>query len=303
MGRLHHALLCIALTGSVAHAQPNTRRDAAEHFSRGETAQAQKRYREAIAEYEQAYAAVPHANALFNIAFCYEQLDEWTRAADYYARYLDEDRHAPDAVAVTDKIRQLRAKIDATHPPPPPVHGEPPPPDNQPPALVEPIVDTPAPPPSPLSRWHAAVSYGLGFGDVPVERYLARAGMRFGGRFDADAIFGAFGRNDYALGVSGRFVFVRGNFAAPFARAAVTLGYAKQDSSSSAQAKAPIGFELGGGVLLGAAGAFELGAAVRWVTGGWDSTTTTSPSYVNDSMEFAIDFGFVFDFGLIAAAR
>ena len=75
--------LAILLVCGVAHAQP-ARREAGEHFKAGQQAQAEGRYRDAIAEYDQAYALLPHANALFNIAFCYEKLGEWAQAADYY---------------------------------------------------------------------------------------------------------------------------------------------------------------------------------------------------------------------------
>ena len=279
------AWLCVA--GSVVDAGPQTQREAAGHFTRGETAQAQGRYEDAIAEYQRAYALVPHANALFNIAVCYERLSDWQRSVEFYQRYLD-DGPASDADEVGDKIRGLRAKIEpvgvaprdssSTSLPPPP-----------PPATPLPL------------RWHGGVSYGIGFGDAPIERYLAHAGRQFAGRFDLDAIIGSFGRNDQAFGVVARMVLVRANRFAPFARGALTLGYAKQDSSSAAEMRFPIGIEAGGGVEFGTGGRFELFAATRWLHGGWDAVATTADSYVNDAFTVTIDLGISFDFGAIGS--
>jgi hypothetical protein len=155
-------------------------------------------------------------------------------------------------------------------------------------------------------HWHVGVSYGFAFGDVPSERYLVHGGRTFGGRFDADAIAGAFGHNDYAVGLMTRLALSRGKWS-PFIRAGATVGVAKQDASSMAGTKFPLGVEVGGGVQLGTRGRFELTAVGRFVTGGWDATTTTSPSYINDGFAFAIDFGFSFDIpftlGITASGR
>ena len=295
--RMTRAVAIVALIACpcVALAQPRTRSEAAGHFARGEAAQADGRFREAIDEYEQAYALVPHANALFNIAVCYERLSEWQRAVDYYQRYLD-DGPANDAPEVIKKIRALQARIALDTPV---VLGNAwvPPPTRQ--TEVHAVTVPEATPPE--LHWHGGVSYGVGFGDAPTERYLAHAGRTFAHRFDVDAIVGSFGKNDHAIGVMGRVVFARVQRFAPFARGAVTLGYAKQDASSAAGMRFPIGLEAGGGVEFGTRGRFELFAATRWIRGGWDATETTSDSYVNDSFAFTIDLGLSLDFGAIRA--
>jgi hypothetical protein len=294
-------LIAIALlTPAVAWAQPSPRQQAAENFKRADLADKQGRYADAIAEYEQAYALAPHPDVLFNIATDYEHLQDWERAAEYYQRYLDErDSPATDADAVRIKIRDLRAKV----PPPPPIA------DRQPPVSdVQPATDlwrTNLPVPVAVveePHWHVGGSYGLGFGDVPSERYLVHGGRTFGGRFDLDAIGGAFGRNDYALGIMARVVILRDRLS-PFVRAGATIGIAKQDASSIADTRFPIGFEAGGGIQFGARGRFELAAVMRFVSGGWDSASTTADSYVNEPFTVAIDLGFSFDVPLIAAAR
>jgi tetratricopeptide (TPR) repeat protein len=293
------AWLCGGATAALAQAP--TRQEAAEHFKRATAAEKDGRHQEAIDEYLLAYTLVPHADVLYNIGVNYEALKEWARAVEYYQRYLDERSERPsDADAVAAKIRELRTRIPAPPPPvEPPGTGEPGAPPG-PPA----IIDTPPPPPyNPLARWHAGLSYGLGVGDAPVERFLGHAGMRFGQRFDIDGIVGAFGKNDYALGVMGRLLLSRINLAQPFVRAAVTIGYAKQDASSGADTRFPVGFEAGGGLQIGARGKIEVDAVVRWIAGGWDAAATTADSYVNDTFAFAFDVGVVVDFAIISGVR
>jgi hypothetical protein len=303
------ALVIIACLAAIdpAHAQPQNRQKAAEHFKRAEAAEKAGRHQEAIDEYLAAYSLIPHADVLFNIALNFEALQQWAPAAEYYQRYLDERTDPPaDADAVRAKIREIRTRI-----PPAPGSGNtgdprpPRPPQGDPPAPPFGISDQPPPPPStPLSRWHGGGSYGFGFGDAPVERYLLHAGMRFAHRLDVDAIVGVFGKNDHAIGLMGRLLLgPRGANAQPFARGAVTIGYAKQDASSSAGTRFPVGAEAGAGVQLGAKGRVELVAALRFTAGGWGADETTADSYVNDAFAFAVDLGVVLDFGIISGVR
>ncbi len=70
------------------------------------------RYKEAIGAFEQAYAITPVANLLYNIALCYEKLNDLDNAHAYYKRFIV----APDAnadvrstaLARMDEIDQLR---------------------------------------------------------------------------------------------------------------------------------------------------------------------------------------------------
>lgn len=292
-------VLGLALLGVTADAvaQPKPpadaeRRSAAEHFRKGQAAQKAERFREAIEEYEQAHALVPHPNTLFNIAVCYEKLGEWSQAADYYERYLDEPGEHRDAATVKDKIAELRARSQPVAPPP----------VAEQPAVVEQPA-TPEPTAEPMAlptaakrgRVHVGLSYGIGFGDAPTERYLGYGGIQIAERFELDAILGKFGKNDLAIGVQGKVLLDRIGRLAPFGRGAVTLGYATQDASSAAESRFPIGFEAGGGVLFGARGRFELAAVVRWTRGGFDMESTVVDSYVNDTYAIAIDLGFAFD--------
>lgn len=293
MRSLALALVVVLGHASAAHAQPrDSRTDASELFARGQTAQAEGRYRDAITAYEQAYALVPHAYALYNIAVCYERLEDWQAAADNYERYLARDPSAADAGEVRTKIRELRAKQAAAVEPPAPVEPWPTPQGTVPPPHE--LVGPPAPRPEPT--FHVGLSYGLGFGDYPVHRYLAHVGKRFAKRVEISAVLGGFGKNDHGLGAMGRLLLSRQELVAPFVHAAATVGYAKQDGSASAETRIPFGVELGIGARLGRAGRIEADLVVRWVANGWDAESTTADSFVNDTVAIGIDVGFAFDY-------
>ena len=297
------AIVVVVAIAHVAVAQPNARDQAADHFKRAEALDKQGRYQDAIAEYEQAFALVPNVDVLFNIAASYERLGKWAKAADYYERYLTERTDtAADADAVITKINELRAKARATQQPlpPPPNDQQPPPPpfEQQPPQQQPPVTTTTtvtAPPPT-QGRWHLAASYGIAVGEAPNERYLLRGGAALlSRRLETDAIIGAFGKNDYALGVLARVTILRFQPWSLFAQGAATIGIAKQDNSSTAQMRFPFGFEVGGGMRYGTRYRVELAVVARFVRGGWTSDATTAESYVNDEAAVAVDLGFAFD--------
>lgn len=276
-------------------AQPtDAQREAGEYFERGESARGQGRYKEAISAYLRAYALAPHPYALFNIALSYEKLGEWANAADYYERYLTADNDAVDADEVRAKIRDFRGRTAA----------QPIPDQTQPETGVRRDNPWAGPVVKPPARWHAGVSYGLGFGDTPVERYLAHGGIKLAGRLELDAILGKFGKNDLAVGGMARFLVAKSEYTQPFLHGAATFGYAKQDDSSDASTKVPLGLEAGGGVRFGKQGRVEIAAVFRFIQGGFDETSTVFDSYINDSFAFAVDLGLAFDIPLtISNAR
>ena len=279
------ALLATVLVGTgVASAQPadpeptQAQKEAGEYFEKGESARAAGKYKEAIAAYMRAYALAPHPYALFNIALSYEKLGEWANAADYYSRYLTADKDAVDADEVRAKIRDFQGRATAQDNP---VEGF---------GVTGDVGKTAnpfIPPAVPSPRWHAGVSYGLGFGDTPVERYLAHGGIKLAGRIEFDAILAKFGK-----------LVAKAEYLQPFLHGAATIGDAEQDDSSDASTKMPLGLEAGGGVRFGKQGRVELAAVFRFIQGGFDETTTVVDSYINDSFAFAIDLGIAFDIPL-----
>lgn len=292
--------LALASISFEAAAQPSApdRQLAADHFRQGQSAQAAGDYRAAIAAYEQAHARVPHPNTLFNIAVCYEALAEWELAAAYYERYLAEPGDHPDASSIEQKIVGLRARAA----PPASLAPEPSAAPTVTPAPVEPPAVM-AVAPVRRSRVHVGLSYGLGFGDAPTERYLGYGGIHIAERLELDVVLGKFGKNDLAIGAQGRLLLDRLGPIEPFGRGAITIGYAAQDASPSADSRFPFGLEVGGGLRFGARGRFELGALARWTRGGFDMTSTIVDSYVNDTFAVAIDLGFAFDLPDLAQVR
>jgi len=266
-------------------------REAGEYFERGEAARTAGKYREAIAAYERAHALAPHPFALFNIALCYEKLGEWKQSADYYGRYLTLATDATDAAEVRDKIRDFRGRPDTTA---------------QPELPEQPVDDgkrtNPWDPPvvkQPSARGQAGGSYGVGFGDTFNERLLLHGGIKIARRLELNAIAGKFGKNDLAVGAMVRVVVPGSEYMQPFLHTAATIGYAKEDDSSDAATKAPIGLEAGGGVRFGKQGRFELSGKFRFIQSGFDDSSTTVDSYINDKLVFAIDLGIAFDIPLV----
>ncbi len=71
----------------------------------------QARYTEAIAKFEEAYAARPHPVIYFNIGKCYEQLGETAKAMRAYKDYLRLMPDAADKETVTDAIANLERRL------------------------------------------------------------------------------------------------------------------------------------------------------------------------------------------------
>lgn len=99
------------------------------HFERGALLYETERYREAIAEFEQARVVMPTPALDYNIGRAYERLEEWSAAADAFERYLRDAKNADDREAMASRIVTLRARSAAaraslpahTSPPPQPV--------------------------------------------------------------------------------------------------------------------------------------------------------------------------------------
>jgi hypothetical protein len=107
MGGFAAAAALVAVLAQPAFAD---KKAASEHFALAEQAEKRKDWRTAIDEYEQSYAAEPHAAMLYNIARNYERLEEGRNAADYYRRYLAESENASDRSKVEQRIRDLRER-------------------------------------------------------------------------------------------------------------------------------------------------------------------------------------------------
>ena len=81
---------------------------ARERFQSGNEHYQAHRYREAVREFELAASLYPSAEISYNIALCYEQLQEYGAAIQYFQRYLSEKVDPPDRAQVEAKIADLQ---------------------------------------------------------------------------------------------------------------------------------------------------------------------------------------------------
>lgn len=111
LGAIALLLGSLSLTARASAQEPPaaaSMESAREHMERGQELFASSRFVEAAEEFQLAYAAQAFSAFLFNAGVCYERLGDPTRAADFFARYLDRDPEAGDARAVRARIEQLR---------------------------------------------------------------------------------------------------------------------------------------------------------------------------------------------------
>jgi tetratricopeptide (TPR) repeat protein len=80
------------------------------HFRLGEALYAEGKYREAMREFETAYSIAPRPAFTFNVARCWERLEEWARAADTYDRFLAAAPTDPEAENVRARVVTLRER-------------------------------------------------------------------------------------------------------------------------------------------------------------------------------------------------
>lgn len=77
---------------------------AREHYEAG-------RYAEAVAELKRAHAIKPFSVLLRYIADAYFEMKRYRLALDYYRRYLDRARYAPDKAQVGQRVRELEESL------------------------------------------------------------------------------------------------------------------------------------------------------------------------------------------------
>lgn len=81
---------------------------ARERFQAGREHFQAQRYREAVRDFELAASLYPSAEISFNIALCYEQLQEYDPAIQYLQRYLRDKVDPPDRAEVEARITELQ---------------------------------------------------------------------------------------------------------------------------------------------------------------------------------------------------
>lgn len=96
-----------------AVAQSDKAAAAKKAMEEGQALYSQKKYAEAAAAFQRAYAVEPYGAFLFNEAVCYEKLGEEDRAILTFQRYLTTEPNAPDATDVKDRVKRLEAQREA----------------------------------------------------------------------------------------------------------------------------------------------------------------------------------------------
>jgi tetratricopeptide (TPR) repeat protein len=120
MKSLVAALLLAAVPAAPALAQAprpaptDLKAQARAHYDRGAGFYKQARYREAIAEFQEAYRLRPHGVIHFNLAQCYERLGDIPAALQAYHEYLRAVPDAEDRRTVVAAMANLEARLGAS---------------------------------------------------------------------------------------------------------------------------------------------------------------------------------------------
>jgi hypothetical protein len=109
--RLAAAVLAAALAALPARADDVA--EAKARFRKGADLYRQRRWRDAMAEFEAAYRLKPHGVIHFNVAQCRERLEDWPGALRGYEDYLREVPGATDRAAVRAAMARLEARLAA----------------------------------------------------------------------------------------------------------------------------------------------------------------------------------------------
>jgi tetratricopeptide (TPR) repeat protein len=104
------AALALALAAAPL-ARADELAEAKASFRRGVELYKEKRWKEAMEEFQAAYRAKPHGALHFNVAQCRERLDDWPGAVRSYRDYLREVPGAPDKDAVDAAVKRLEEKL------------------------------------------------------------------------------------------------------------------------------------------------------------------------------------------------
>jgi tetratricopeptide (TPR) repeat protein len=112
--RLAAAFLVAAAVAAALPARGDDVAEARARFRKGADLYRQRRWRDAIAEFEAAYRLKPHGAIHFNVAQCRERLGDWPGALRGYHDYLREVPEATDRATVRASLARLEARLATT---------------------------------------------------------------------------------------------------------------------------------------------------------------------------------------------
>ncbi len=80
-------------------------------FMKGQSLYSAAKYKDALAKFEESFAAKPHPATIFNIARCQDQLGDLVRAMTSYKEYLRQSPQATDADEVATAIASIEQRL------------------------------------------------------------------------------------------------------------------------------------------------------------------------------------------------
>lgn len=155
------ALVLFAFAPAPAHAQAiqavtpaaDDMEAAKAHFAAGSAYYEQADYTDAVKEFNEAYRLSKRTDLLYNIAVCYERLNDYDNAIATLRRYLTEKPNAPDRVTIESRIQNLQKAKEAQ-----PAPGQPAPKPVT--APVSSVGATPPPSERPARWWLSGTAVG-----------------------------------------------------------------------------------------------------------------------------------------------
>jgi len=127
MLRLCWVFLLVLASPALALDDPDTE-VARRHFEKGRTFYDGHDYRHALDEFQAAKRAKPAPGLDYNIARCYDRLEEYDHAVEHYQLFLTARPDAPDAAEIKERIATLKSRIVLEKPAEKPVVTPPTPP-------------------------------------------------------------------------------------------------------------------------------------------------------------------------------
>jgi hypothetical protein len=107
-------VLCVALTGGVAHGQssPDKRAKAQQHYQVGAGFFRAHEYEAAVREFAAGYALMPRPEFLLNMGAAYRQMKSPVEALRMYERFLEAAPDSPRRAEVSEVIAELRPEAE-----------------------------------------------------------------------------------------------------------------------------------------------------------------------------------------------
>lgn len=109
---IHRALTCLALAITLAAAPrvaaADEKSEAGRHFKLGVGLYGERKFDEALVEFQRAYELAPHPSVLYNIAVTFRELSRYNESILYFERFLTEG----DKVVKKKLIMQAKKELD-----------------------------------------------------------------------------------------------------------------------------------------------------------------------------------------------